>query len=467
MRKKRIFSLLLAGMLFCAAGCGQASAKEGSASDIRETAGVAQTEQENLPPLSVEGTRLTDDRGNPVRLKGISTHGLAWFPQYVNEDCFRQLKEDWNINTVRLALYTAESGGYCTGGSREELKTLIHKGVEYAEKCGLYVIIDWHILSDGNPNTYLGEAEAFFDEMSKAYAGHTNVLYEICNEPNGNVSWKEIKSYAERVISVIRRNDPDGVVLVGTPNWSQSVKDAAADPITKFGNIMYTLHFYAATHKESLRDSMKAALDSGLPVFVSEFGICDASGSGAMDTEEATAWLRLLEERNISCVAWNLSNKAETSAVLQSGCQKTSGFAPEDYSASGKWLIQAFGGVPSDGKTLPAASGAAGMQQGFMVETNLVDSWEENGKTYGKYILRLENQTMQAKDGWNAALRFDREIALTNGWNGLFRADGDRLSVSSMEYNRRVESGGAVEGVGFILQSEGKASIISPKKMQN
>lgn len=68
----------------------------------------------------------------------------------------------------------------------------------------MYVIVDWHILSDGNPNSHKKEAKAFFKEMSKELKGYNNVIYEICNEPNNGTSWKEIKSYAKSVISTIR-----------------------------------------------------------------------------------------------------------------------------------------------------------------------------------------------------------------------------------------------------------------------
>ena len=307
--------------------------------------------------LSVAGTQLVDSAGNPVQLRGISTHGLAWFPDYVNADCIRQLKEEWGMNVFRLAMYTAESGGYCTGGSRDDLKALVRDGVKYATECGMYVIIDWHILSDGNPNTYIDEAKAFFEEMSREYADYTNVIYEICNEPNGGTSWSDVKAYAEQVIAVIRENDADGIILVGTPNWSQYVEQAAADPITDYSNIMYTLHFYAATHTDSLRASMVNAIESGLPVFVSEYGICDASGSGAIDENQAEQWVRLMDEYQISYVAWNLSNKSETSAVIKSSCCKVSGFGEEDLSESGKWLYKMLqaagraGELTGDGQT--------------------------------------------------------------------------------------------------------------------
>lgn len=291
-------------------------------------------------PLHVEGTKLCGRDGSPVQLRGISTHGLAWFPDYVNEECFSQLKTQWDVNVIRLALYTAEYNGYCTGGDQNQLKTLVHNGVQYAASQDMYVIIDWHILSDSNPNQHIAEASAFFDEMSRTYASYNNVLYEICNEPNGGTSWDDIKVYADTIINVIRKNDKDGVIIVGTPNWSQYVDEAARDPITGFDNIMYSLHFYAATHKEDLRNKMAAAIEAGLPIFVTEYGICDASGNGSIDTVQARQWIDLMDQNQISYVAWNLSNKNETSAILNSSCAKTSGFTESDLSDSGRWIYQ-------------------------------------------------------------------------------------------------------------------------------
>ncbi len=294
--------------------------------------------------LHVNGTRLVDNNGDPVQLKGISTHGLAWFPDYVNKDCFRQMRDEWNVNVIRLAMYTSEYGGYCNGGDQDELKALIKNGVEYAAALNMYVIIDWHILSDGNPNIYREEAKAFFAEMAASYADYGNVLYEICNEPNGETSWEDIKAYAEEIIPVIRSYDKNGIIIVGTPNWSQYVDRAAAAPVTGYNNIMYSLHFYAATHTDSLRNTMKEAINAGLPVFVTEYSICDASGSGAIDEDQAGQWISLMDEYNISYVFWNLSNKDETSAILSGACNKTSGFTKDDLSASGKWLYQMLAG---------------------------------------------------------------------------------------------------------------------------
>ncbi len=305
---------------------------------------IGESKKLNVPSITgalhVEGTKLMGSNGEEVQLKGISTHGIAWFPDYINEECFRQLRNEWNVNVVRLALYTAEYNGYCTGGDREYLKNLIRNGVNYAKEQDMYVIVDWHILSDSNPNIYLNEAKEFFQEISAEYADSSHIIYEICNEPNGGTTWQDIKSYAKEVIGVIRANDEDAVILVGTPNWSQYVDQAAADPITEYNNLMYTLHFYAATHTDDLRNKMVSAIESGLPIFVSEYGICDASGSGAINEEQANLWVEQMDNYGISYVAWNMSNKNETSAIIQNWCNKTNNFSLEELSAAGQWLYK-------------------------------------------------------------------------------------------------------------------------------
>lgn len=295
--------------------------------------------------LHVENGKLTDADGNIVQLYGMSTHGIAWFPQYINYDSFRTLRDDWNTNCIRLAMYTAEYGGYCVGGDKEQLKQLVRDGVSYATELGMYVIVDWHILSDCDPNQNKDEAIAFFREMSEAFADNDNVLYEICNEPNSGTSWDSIKSYAEEVIPVIREQKPDAVILVGTPTWSQEIDKSAASPLT-FDNVMYTLHFYAGTHKDDLRNRLETCAQNNLPVFVSEFGMCDASGNGANDFDSTTKWLDLLNKYQISFCCWNLANKDESSSVFKAASTALSDWTDEDFNESGRWIRDYFRSMP-------------------------------------------------------------------------------------------------------------------------
>ena len=295
--------------------------------------------------LHVENGKLTDENGNTVQLYGMSTHGIAWFPQYINYDSLRTLRDDWNTNCIRLAMYTAEYGGYCAGGDKEQLKQLVKDGVSYATELGMYVIVDWHILSDCDPNQNKDEAIAFFREMAEVFANNDNVLYEICNEPNGGTSWDSIKSYAEEVIPVIRAQKPNAVILVGTPTWSQEIDKAAASPLDD-SNVMYTLHFYAGTHKDDLRNRLETCVQNGLPVFVSEFGMCDASGNGANDFVSTTKWLDLLNKYQISFCCWNLANKDESSSVFKASSTALSDWTDDDFNESGRWIRDYFRGMP-------------------------------------------------------------------------------------------------------------------------
>lgn len=314
------------------------SAEEKEKSKKEKKAPEKGTPLENHGALQINGTDIVDKNGDKYQLCGISTHGLAWFPQYVNKDAFKTLRDDWGANLIRLAMYTGESGGYCSDGDKDKLKGLVETGVDAATELGMYVIIDWHILSDNNPVINEDEAIAFFDEMSAKYSSYDNVLYEICNEPNGGTSWSDIKGYAEKVIPVIRANDKDAIIIVGTPTWSQDVDMAAEDPIKDFDNIAYTVHFYAATHKDNIRSKVKTAHDKGLAVFISEFSICDASGNGAVDYDSAEEWMKLINDYNLSYAGWNLSNKAETSALIDPSSDKTSGWEDDDLSETGIWL---------------------------------------------------------------------------------------------------------------------------------
>lgn len=291
--------------------------------------------------LKVIGSKLFDKDGNNVRLYGMSTHGLAWRPEFVCEETFRALRDDWNTNTVRLALYTHEYHGYCTDGSKPELMQLIIKGIELAVSLGMYVIVDWHVLGEFSPLVYAKEAEIFFDEISSRYGSTPNIIYEICNEPNGTADWGEIKEYADRVIPVIRKNAPDAVILVGTPEWSQHCDQALADPLD-FENIMYTFHFYAATHFEPLRERLRKCLDAGLPVFISECSITEASGHGDIDYVSAREWFSLIDKYGLNYMIWSLSSTPETSGVIKHGCKKLSGWQDDDLKKTGIWFRHRF-----------------------------------------------------------------------------------------------------------------------------
>lgn len=296
--------------------------------------------------LQVKGRNLVDKKGKVFQLKGISTHGINWdvgYP-YVNETAFANLRDEWGVNCIRVAMYTQDYNGYCVTGAseRKQLRKTIDMAVKAAKKLGMYVIIDWHVLNDQTPKKYQKEAKSFFKTVAKQYKNYGNVLYEICNEPNGGTGWGTIKSYAKSVIPVIRKYNTKAIVIVGTPNWSQDVDVASHSPMTGYKNIMYTIHFYAATHQQSYRDKCETALKNGLPVICTEFSACQASGNGNYNFSSANAWITLLNRYHVSYCAWSLSNKEESASLLKAGCNKTGGFKTADVSKMAKWLIRKY-----------------------------------------------------------------------------------------------------------------------------
>lgn len=307
--------------------------------------------------LQVSGKNMVDVNGNIVQLRGISTHGIAWFPECYSESSVDALVDDWGINVLRIASYAENQVKKEDGKDAEWHRTFIDSMVNLCEKKGIYCIIDWHTLDKGtgDPWTVMDEAKEFFEYMSKKHAGKAHVMYEICNEPNrsglpdygGNkdnshVSWARVKSYAQDIIDVIVKNDPSSIIIVGTPVWCQRVFAAANSPLD-YPNAMYSLHFYSAesSHKDVLRANGDSAIAKNLPIFVSEFGTCGSSGSGSLDVPETIKWFKWMNDNNLSWVNWNFADKPEeTSCLLKpNSCEEQNW---DNYTESGriiKWAL--------------------------------------------------------------------------------------------------------------------------------
>ncbi len=435
--------------------------------------------------LHVEGTYLADEDNKLVQLRGVSTHGLGWFPQYVNEAAIRQFNEEWGCNVFRLAMYTAEGAGYCTNGDdqKQKLKDLVHKGVQAAIDEDMYVIIDWHILQDQDPNKYKDEAKKFFEEMAKTYKDDPHVIYEICNEPNGGTTWSMIKKYALEVIPVIRKYAPNAIIIVGTPTWSQDVDIAANDPITEYDNVMYALHFYASTHTDSLRNKCKTAVKKGLPIFVTEYGICEASGNGVINEKQANLWIEMLDSYGISHVMWNLANKNESSSMIAAGNTKVNGFTEKDLSKSGKWFVNmlkdagvgvgsALSGTTEAGQGDDTAwSGDASGGGSQVITTEEVEklvtagdgltyfvtnSWYTDGGMGVQLTLNVENSTDKNVTGWERKLtvKDGAKVEVDQFWSCSVSVEGNVITVTPADYNRNIVAGGSVGDIGVILNVE-------------
>lgn len=265
--------------------------------------------------LKVHSGQLSDADGKPVMLRGVSFGWHNWWPRFYNGSAVKWLKEDWNVNVVRAAMGIDPDGAYLDnpGFALQKIKAVVDAAI--AED--LYVIIDWH-----SHDLYLEEAREFFGEMAKTYGHHPHVIYELFNEPDME-SWEEVKAYSEDLIGEIRKSDPDNVILVGSPTWSQDVHLAAQNPILNQINLMYVLHFYAATHKDYLRDRADAALKAGLPIFVSECAGMEASGDGPIDQASWKTWLNWMESNKVSWVAWSVTDKNETCSMLTPSAAST------------------------------------------------------------------------------------------------------------------------------------------------
>lgn len=283
--------------------------------------------------LKVKGSTLVNQYNNEIQLRGLSSHGLQWYSDLITTENLQYLKENFNINVFRIAMYTAENGYI---NNKETIKQKAMEITDMAISLDLYVIIDWHILSDGNPNMYKDEAKEFFDEFSNEYKNVPNVIYEICNEPNGqNVTWdNDVKPYAEEIIPVIRNNSPKSLVIVGTPNWCRDL-DKVINNTLDFDNVLYSCHFYAGSHLKEIKEKLQIAFDNKLPVFVSEWGTTNYTGDGNPYENESTELINILNENNISWVNWSFCNKNEGSAILMPSYNLNSNI-DEYLSESGK-----------------------------------------------------------------------------------------------------------------------------------
>ena len=294
----------------------------------------------NNGQLSVKGNYLVNDKGEEIVLRGVSYGWHNWWPRFYNQESVKWLADDWKCTVVRAAMGVGPRGSYID--KKEWSKEKIEAVVEGAIKSGIYVIIDWH-----SHEIHTEEAVAFFAEMAEKYGKHPNVIYEIFNEPVKD-SWEEVKNYSIAVIKAIREKDPDNIILVGSPHWDQDIHLVADDPIEGFENLMYTVHFYAATHEKELRDRSDYAIKKGIPIFVSECAGMEASGNGTIDYKSWNKWIDWMEANKISWVTWSIADKNETCSMVQTSASDTGKWKEEDLKESGiktREKLRSFAGL--------------------------------------------------------------------------------------------------------------------------
>ncbi|MER7858859.1 cellulase family glycosylhydrolase [Amycolatopsis japonica] len=290
--------------------------------------------------LHVCGVKLCNQYGKPIQLRGMSTHGIQWYSQCVKTASLDALANDWKADILRVAMYIQDDG---YESNPRKFTDMVHNYIEEATKRGMYVLVDWHQLDPGDPNENTDLAKTFFTEIAQRHKDKVNIIYDVANEPNG-VSWADVKRYAEEVIPVIRAQDPDSVVFLGTHGWStfgisdgRDENDILDNPVNAT-NIMYTFHFYAASHQDEHYDALARTADK-IPVFVTEFGTQTYTGDGGNDFTYSQKYLDLLAAKKIGWTNWNFSDDFRSGAVFKTGtCAGNSFTGTSMLKPAGVWV---------------------------------------------------------------------------------------------------------------------------------
>jgi len=285
--------------------------------------------------LSVKDGRIVNQQGVPPQLRGLSFSWSIWQGEkYYNPSVVDWIIRDFKVDLIRLSMAIEPKGGYLDNEAVQKEK--ITALVDHALKRGIYVIIDWH---DHHADKNVKAAKKFFSEMAERYQGHPNVIYEIWNEPEEH-AWEVIKTYSEEVIPVIRKHDSKNLIIVGSPRWDQNVDVTAQDPITAFNNLAYSFHFYASdpNHQDLLKQRAERAMEAGLPLFVTEWGVGESNGDGVFDRQKTDSWVEWMEKHELSWANWNITDKDETTALLTPGAPADGKWKQSDLSENGQYM---------------------------------------------------------------------------------------------------------------------------------
>jgi endoglucanase len=304
-------------------------------SDVSADEEPAQTFVQQHGHLKVVGSQLQDEAGEPVQLKGVSSMWLNWEDDGYAEDltALRWMRNNWNLRVIRAAMGVEPDNAYLA--YPDVAKEQLYQVVDHAIEAGVYVIVDFHA---HKAYEHTDAAVEFFSEVAAKYAGVPNVIYEPFNEPI-EVDWPTLKQYHEAVVAAIREQEPEAVIILGTTNYSQGVDVASKDPVAGT-NLMYTLHFYACTHRGSFRQKGDAALANNVALFVTEWGATHADGGvdGLTCLDEAQLWIDWMNQRGISWSAWKLDGCTDSSCLLQGGAPLQGGWTNQYLNGHGAFV---------------------------------------------------------------------------------------------------------------------------------
>jgi endoglucanase len=419
---------------------------------------------------------LTDKNGQPIQLRGMSTHGLQWFPQIINNNAFAALANDWGSNVIRLAMYVGENG-YATNPS---VKDKVIEGIDLAIANDMYVIVDWHVHAPGDPRDDVYEgAMDFFEEIAEKYPNNPNIIYELANEPSSNNNggkgipntkegWQAVKEYAEPIIAMLRGKGNENLIIVGNPNWCQRPDLAADDPIDD-DNTIYAVHFYSGTHAPEpdsyVMKNLLYAMEKNLPVFVSEWGTSQANGDGGPYLAEADKWLNFLNANNISWINWSLTNKNETSGAftpfvlgkstatdLNPGDDQV--WSPMELSLSGEYVRARIKGIPYEPVDRAPKEELAQV------------IWDFNDGTRQGFVLNNDSPTKTIVTSNENNMLKVSGLAVNRGiWDNRINADGvgvDITGAEKMTIDVVVDAPAAVS-IGVVAQGAANNYWTSPR----
>ncbi len=397
----------------------------------------SQTPVEINGQLQVIGKQLCNQYGKPIQLRGMSTHGIQWYPwgDCLTEASLDTLAYGWGADILRISMYVQE-GGYETNPTAftNQVKTLVNEATER----GMYALVDFHQLSPGDPNANTENAKTFFTEIATTFKDNNNIIYDIANEPNG-VVWDTIHKYAVEVIPVIQNIDTDAVVLCGTHGYATfglsgdgNLQDVLDNPLP-FNNVMYTFHFYANSHQDYYYNGLDKASDE-LPVFVTEFGTQDYDGDGDNNFTMTQKYLDLLADKKISWCNWNYSDDFRSGAVWKTGTCGNGPWSTENLKESGLWIrekmLEPADDFPVDEVTATENETVAD----FLIYPNPAD---ENQSVIlqgieGKVDMSIYNQTGQLVFS-KKAVSADQALSINSLASGIYSViligkDGKMLS---------------------------------------
>jgi len=421
--------------------------------------------------LSVSGNKVVDEHGNPAALRGMSLFWSQWYSGFWNADMVSWLVKDWKVSLVRCPMaIESNDGGYLEPDADAEVarvETVVQAAIDH----GIYAIIDWH---EENAFNHTAQASAFFARMAEKYAAYPNVLFEIYNEPNDKVSWWQVKQYAEQVIPAIRAKNPKALVIVGNPSWDQKLMSPADDPVAA-SNVAYTLHFYAASMKQWLRDVANQAMNSSnrIALFVTEWGTCESTGSGYMDAAESGTWIDWMESNGISWANWAIDPKNESCAALNASASSHGNWGTADLTASGSFVRDQirkrnnYTDAVKDTFAVPGTIDASmtSAATGTQVEADSVGSGNHlayiDDGTSAEYLIKAAQAgsyatkilAAGAKDGGTIAWSIDGKSAGTTAltgtgaWQNWQRTDGPALQIASGVHTLHLDFQGTGTGL--------------------